>query len=310
MKQIIVKLIVAVLVSCTGIFLPGQALETIEQRTHAEVLGINTVAPVKTEQTGTQLKVAPEFAHSIGLPEISAKSAIAYDLNSGALLYSKNYDEKVQVASLTKLMTALVAAEYLDYDKIVTVQSEDIRVVGTNMGLLPGEQIRVLDLFKGLLISSSNDASKVLARVAAGSEEKFVALMNLKGAELGLLSTRFSNPVGLDSNDNYSTAHDLMKIVNEFIKNPVFNQIVQTKELEVVALDKKTSHKIRTTNKLLLENPNVSGIKTGFTSLAKGNLVLKIKENSGEIISIVLGSDDREDDTQKLIDWVLDVYKW
>jgi serine-type D-Ala-D-Ala carboxypeptidase (penicillin-binding protein 5/6) len=302
------KIAAVTVLGVIALLIPGQTLNKIEQRTQTEVLGTSTSA--QSEQEATQLKAAPEFARQIALPELTAKSAIAYDASSGAILYSKNFDEKLPVASLTKLMTAVVAMEYLDYNQVVTVQKDDIRVIGTNMGLLPEERITVNNLLRGLLISSSNDASKVLARSAAGSESKFVALMNQKARNLGMIATNFNNPVGLDASDNYSTAHDLIKIVDEFAKNPMFNQIVQIHETEVSSVDNKITHRLRTTNKLLLENANVTGIKTGFTSIAKGNLIIRVKENSGEIITIVLGSDDREADTRKLIDWVVGVYKW
>jgi D-alanyl-D-alanine carboxypeptidase (penicillin-binding protein 5/6) len=309
LKQILIKVALLGSSAFLLLMLPGETIKKADSFPKPEILGAKTTdtpapAPI------TKLKSSPEISATIELPVLTAKSSLAFDVQSGAVLYSDNHDEKLPIASLTKLMTAVVAVGKLDYDSTATITKDDVRVIGTNMGLLPEEKIKVIDLLKGLLISSSNDAAKALARTSAGSEQNFVALMNQKAKALDMYSTHFSNSTGLDSFDNYSTAHDLTRIVSEFIKNPVLNEIAETKEAEVKSIDGKISHKLITTNKLLLEDPTVIGLKTGFTALAKGNLIIRAKENRGEIVTIILNSDDRETDTKKLMEWILAVYKW
>jgi serine-type D-Ala-D-Ala carboxypeptidase (penicillin-binding protein 5/6) len=308
MKSIIKLSVVAAAIAAI-LFVPGKIkVKENSSLKEVKVLGQSTVA--ETVLPASNFQAAPEFLNIPGIPQLTAKSAFAYDLQSGAILFTSNFQDKVQIASLTKLMTALVVVDNMDLNKVVTVQRSDTQVIGTNMGLLDGEQIRVVNLLNGLLIPSSNDAAKALARVTAGSESRFVDLMNAKAKALGMDSTNFDNPVGLDSWGNYSTAYDLSKLVTEFVKNPVLSEIVQVKDTVVESSDERFVHQLRTTNQLMLENKNVTGIKTGFTSLAKGNLIIRQNIEGAEVITIVLGSDNREEDSRRLINWLTSVYKW
>ncbi|MGE5392900.1 MAG: D-alanyl-D-alanine carboxypeptidase family protein [Candidatus Saccharibacteria bacterium] len=261
-------------------------------------------------ESAERIPSAPELATAELPPDLLAKTGLAYDNSSGTILYSRNMDEKLPIASVTKLMTALVVMDRLDLDRTIEVKAEDIRVVGSNMGLVPGERIKGLDLLKGMLIPSSNDAAKVLAAAAGGTEENFVGMMNQKAKDLGLDSTHFSNPVGLDDPENYSSGRDLLRLAQEFIKDDTLNSIASTKSERVASTDGKLKHDLRSTNKLLLEDGRVIGLKTGYTSLAKGNLITRIEDGGKDIITIILNSDEREEDTRKLINWVTAAYRW
>lgn len=252
---------------------------------------------------------SPELASNTHPPDLSARAAFAYDFSSGAILFTYNFDEKFPIASLTKLMTALVTIKNFNVEEVVTVKRSDANVVGNSMGLVTNEKIAIKSLLYGILVSSSNDAALALAS-HAGGYEKFTLMMNQEAERLNLYSTKFSNPVGWDYGDNYSTVHDLSVIVNEFLKYEALSQIVKIKDIELASVDKKYTHKLTTTNKLLTENSSVTGIKTGFTSQAKGNLILRVEGNGRTVISIILGSDDREGDSTKLLDWINKVYKW
>lgn len=243
-------------------------------------------------------------------PQLSARAALSFDLNSGAILYTKNFDQELPVASLTKLVTALVVVDKLSFNDEVVVERADTLVVGSNMGLVPGERIKVIDLLHGMLISSSNDAAMALSRQVAGSAEEFVVLMNQKITALGLSSSHFSNPVGLDSADNYSTTFDLGRIVGEFVSKPELARVVQLRQLEVASVDDKFRHVLTSTNELLIEDASIMGIKTGYTDEAKGNLVIRKKQGEADVVTIILGSDDREEDTRKLLAWVFGSYRW
>lgn len=273
-------------------------------------LGQPQVLGLATKNSEPVLAPSPELALSVKSPDISARAAFAFDLASGSILYAKSFDEELPIASLTKLITAIIVDESASLDAVVEVKKTDVNVVGSNMGLVPGEKIKVIDLLRGMLIPSSNDAALTLANFVSGSPEKFVERMNEKARELNLTSTNFNNPVGWDSEENYSTALDLSKVVAEFLKHPTLSEIVKTKETNISSVDHVFTHQLRTTNKLLLEDQSISGIKTGFTSHAKGSLILRVRRGGGEIVTIVLGSDNREDDSHKLLEWVFQVYRW
>lgn len=265
---------------------------------------------ISTQNKTNTLLAAPEVASNLSSPSLSAKAAIAFDLDSGTILYSKNMEEKLPIASLTKLMTALLVVKHGDLNDEVTVKRSQAGVVGSTMGLVANEKMTVGDLLKGMLISSSNDAALVLSDFIAGSPDKFVDMMNNQALFLGLKSTRFANPVGWDSEDNYSNTLDLIKIVREFLEYPQLVLMTKTRQTVVTSIDGKYVHQLRSTNKLLLENSKVIGLKTGFTSKALGSLIVLYDHNGAKIATVVLDSNNREDDTQKLLDWVFDVYKW
>lgn len=246
-------------------------------------------------------------------PLLTAHAALAFDLNSGAILYSNNLDEKMPIASLTKLMTALTVINHADPKFQVTITKADETPIGSTVGLVAGERINVSSLLAAMLIPSGNDAALALANFVSGTPEKFADLMNQDAESLHLVNTHFSNPVGWDSYDkqeNFSNTLDLIKIVQEFLKHEQLRQIVGTRKISVSSADGKYVHQLQTTNKLLLDDPDVLGIKTGFTSKALGNLIILVNRGDSEIVTIVLGSDNREDDTQKLLDWVYRVYRW
>lgn len=265
-------------------------------------------AITQTTISGSQL-AAPEFIGT-SEPELSAKAAIALDLTSDQKLFSKNPDERLPIASLTKLMTAMVVLDKVSEDKIATVAKEDTVVIGSKMGLVSGEQMTVKNLLFGLLVPSSNDAAMTLARFAGGDVQKFVDDMNAKAIQLKLANTHYDNPVGLDSSQNYSTVNDLVIITREFLKYDLLEEIVATTGLEVSSVDGKITHRLHTSNKLLLENSDVVGVKTGFTSDAQGNLVIKMEHASQKVLTVVLNTPNREDDSRNLLDWIFKSYRW
>jgi D-alanyl-D-alanine carboxypeptidase len=272
----------------------------------ATVSGVTITAP----QT-VPLKSSPEIAVNLAPPELTAHAALGFDLNSGTILYSNNLDEKLPIASLTKLMTAIVTVKNSDLNALAEIGKQG-QVVGSSIGLVSGEVITVHNLLKALLIPSSNDAAVALANFVGQdqTQENFTELMNQEAQGLGLVDTRFSNPVGWDSDENYSNAWDLVKIVKEFLRHPELAEIVRTKSAQITDTTGKYIYELRTTNKLLLDDPEVIGIKTGFTSKALGNLIILNDHNGAMVLTIVLGSENREQDTQKLLEWIFKVYRW
>lgn len=278
--------------------------DKIQQLQKFQVLGSQQLAKV------ADINPAPELIAIADNPIITAKAALAYDFQSGSILYTYNFDDKLPIASLTKLVTALVVLDSNKFTDVVEVKEEDTKVIGPNLGLVAQERLQVGDLLKSMLIASHNDAALTLARHTAGSPEKFAELMNKKTIQLGLQNTHFTNPVGFDDLNHYSTAHDITLILKKFLSIPELEQIVKTKELEIIPQNLNYTHKVKTTNKLLLEDDSVVGVKTGFTTEAKGNLVIRSVKDKADVVTIVLGSEDREGDTRKILDWIHTVYRW
>lgn len=241
-------------------------------------------------------------------PVVSAQSAMVVDMNSGVTLYEKDPQRGLFPASTTKIVTALVALDLYDVEDVVTVPYYS--VIGQRMGLSWGEKITVRNLLNGLLIYSANDAAEVLALIAPTGRDHFIELMNEKVLDLGLVNTHFTNPAGLDDAAQYSTVKDLITVSKVALKNPIFAEIVATPEMTVKSVDEKILHRLKSTNKLLTEVDGVKGVKTGWTEIARENLVTYIERDNKKILIAVLGSQDRFGETKELVDWIYDSYQW
>lgn len=250
----------------------------------------------------------PVLKDTAKYPILSAQSVMAVDLVSGVTLYEKDPNKALLPASTTKIVTALVALDTYESEQVLKVGR--ISVEGQKMGLMTGEEIKFIDLLNGLLIYSANDAAEVLASNHPGGRELFIALMNKKVKDLGLTNTHFSNPTGLDNGAQYSTTRDLMVVAKYSIENPLFAEIVGTKEKIVKSVDGKITHKLTNINKLLGSVDGVKGVKTGWTENARENLVVYIERNNRKVITVVLGSSDRFGETKELIEWIFENYEW
>jgi D-alanyl-D-alanine carboxypeptidase len=264
---------------------------------------------VNAKFLGKKYSDLPVLKDGATFPIISAQSAVAIDLVSGVSLYEKDPNKKLLPASTTKIMTALVALDTYDLDQILKVGK--INVVGQKMGLVWGEEIKFIDLLKGLLIFSANDAAEVLALNHPAGRDVFIGLMNKKAQDLGLKDTHFENPTGLDGNGGqYSTTRDLVILSKQAIKNPFFKEIVAIKNETVKSVDGKYIHRLININKLLGEVDGVYGVKTGWTENARENLVSYLERDNRKIMIAVLGSSDRFGETKELIKWIFDNYSW
>lgn len=227
---------------------------------------------------------------------ISSESAILYNLDSGEVLYEKNSDEVRQIASLTKIMTALVTIENVDnLDKQVILTKEDfaglIEANAVQAGFTNGEVVTYKDLLFALLLPSGADAAKAIARNVGGSEENFINKMNEKAKELNLKNTKFSTVIGLDDKNNYSTAKEVSIIFKEALKNKTFKEIITTKEYQTS--DGKLTFKstIQSNAKRYeIDIPYVLGGKTGTTSGAGLCLATIAKANDVNYMLVTLGA--------------------
>jgi len=239
-------------------------------------------------------------------PNISAKSYILYIPETGQILIGKNIHEKRSVASITKLVTALVIFfQEKNLDKEIEVHSGIyLNKEESAVGVEAGEKIRLKELLKGLLISSGNDLAWVVSGGFKNKEsENFVHKMNEMALFLGAKNTNFKNPTGLDEDGQFSTAFDVALISWEVIKNPFFRNIISKKE-DTMTTSKKTYY-LKNTNQLLwYPYLKIEGIKTGTTEKAGQCLVSFIEKNRLTIIGVVLGSDDRYFDMKVLFDLV------
>ena len=241
---------------------------------------------------------------------IFAESAFVKDKNSGIILFEKNSEEKLPIASLTKLMTALIVSRKLKTDDVVIISPEDTKVSPYRADLVPGEKLLAGDLLKAMLISSANDATLALARAAGGTVKNFVKEMNNEAQSLRMNSTAFTNPVGFDDDGHYSTATDLAILVEELLRHPELIEIAGLKETKVDSIDGRYTHRLFTTNQLMLKYKEIVGLKTGYTTEAKGNLIILAQEGPVLLYSIILNSNDRETETEKVLRWVKQSFVW
>ncbi len=260
------------------------------------------------------LEVAPIPSHSGDsvAPEVEADAALIMDGETGILLYAKNIHERVPMASLTKIMTAIVIMENHDLDEIVQVQNTyPGQELGVRIWLQKWEKITVGDLLIGLLVRSGGDAAMALAEHHSGDVDGFVEAMNAKLKELNLENTNFTNPIGLDHEDHYSSAFDLAIMTKHALKNKDFRRIVNLKKATVKSTDGRLSHTFDNTNYLLNSYLDIRGVKTGTTKAAGPSLVnLAVNARGNEVISVVLNSPARFSENKSLIDWSFRSHKW
>lgn len=243
-----------------------------------------------------------------GAPTLSAQAATVIDNKTGVTLFEKNPDLKHLPASTTKLMTALVALENCLPQTVVKVGF--VEGEGTKMGLAPGDQLTAESLLYGLLVPSGNDAAFALAYSCGNSYLGFIAQMNKKAKDLGMLNTHFVNPAGFDDQFQYSTARDLTKLSRAAVANPLISKIVATRSIVVNDITGTKTYYLENVNKLLGKVPGVEGVKTGQTEGSLENLVAKATRDKNTIIVVVLGSQDRFGETKSLIDWTFKNHQW
>lgn len=237
---------------------------------------------------------------------ISAKSAILIERDSGRILYSKNISQKLPIASTTKIMTALIAIEKGDLNKVVTIKKEWTEIEGSSIYLKPNEKIKLKDLIFGLMLRSGNDAAVAIAHEIAGSIENFSVLMNKKAKEIGAKNTNFTNPHGLHSEDHYSTAYDLSIITREALKNDIFREISKTNDY---VPDRETPSHFYNKNKTLSQYKGGDGVKIGYTKLAGRCLVASATRDNMQLIAVVLDDNNWFENSYKLFDYGFENYK-
>ena len=246
----------------------------------------------------------------------SGRNAVLVEVSTGKVLYEKNKDEQVSVASLTKMMAQIIILEEVEkgnlkWDEKITTSANAAGYGGTQIYLEPGEVMTVEELMKGISMASANDATVALAERIAGSEEKFVDMMNEKAKQLGLKNTNFVNPTGLDEENHYSSAYDMALIGIELLKH---EEIIRFSSLYEDYLRQDTPNKfwLVNTNKLIRTFDGADGLKTGFTNNAGYTMAVTAKRSGMRLLAVVLGEDVskvRNQETTDLLNYGFNLYK-
>ncbi|MSU54595.1 MAG: D-alanyl-D-alanine carboxypeptidase [Candidatus Staskawiczbacteria bacterium] len=272
---------------------------------------INQVSAIVNDPAVFDKNIFPIRKWQVENVVLQAKSGLSVEIgdNNSKILFNQNSEVRLPIASLTKLMTAMVVLSHYDLSAKVTMGPMAMAQIGEQGDLKLGQEFTVKNLLYTTLMESNNRSAYALSEVL-GNEE-FIGLMNQDAKNLGMTNTNFQDVTGLDPS-SYSTAKDLVIVTQYLFKNyPLFNEIIRQKEYNLYLYDGIFHHKAVNTNILLGEN-NIFGGKTGFTKVAQGCFMI-LQESPQEksyIISILLGSQDRFLEMKKLIDWLGMAYQW
>ncbi|EFM09819.1 peptidase S11 D-alanyl-D-alanine carboxypeptidase 1 [Paenibacillus curdlanolyticus YK9] len=246
---------------------------------------------------------ADAAAANVSAISTQAKAAAIIDVESGRLLYSKNGDEPMRIASLTKIMTAIVAIENGNLADKVKVSVRAAGKEGSSIYLRAGEVMKLEDMLYGLMLRSGNDAATAIAEHVGGSIDGFVKMMNEKAEWIGLKHSRFMNPSGLDEDGHLSTANDLAKLTAYALHNPTFAAIVKTRVKKAPNPNEQWDYSWSNKNKMLAMYEGADGVKTGYTKAALRCLVSSATRNGQQLAAVTIN--DRNDwaDHRSMLDW-------
>lgn len=238
-----------------------------------------------------------------GTPSTHAQASALIDVTSGRILYSSRGDDELPIASLTKIMTAIVAIEHGKLDEMVTVGKNAYAKEGSSIYLQLGEEMSLRNMLYGMMLRSGNDAATAIAEHVGGSEEGFVHLMNEKARLIGLEHTHFLNPHGLDAKAHYSSANDLAKLTAYALHNLEFKEIVSTKSKKAPNPNDPWDYKWDNKNKMLRFYEGADGVKTGFTKIARRCLVSSATRAGQQLVVVTINDGDDWNDHRVLLDY-------
>lgn len=250
-------------------------------------------------------------------PNMYANNYVLIDADSKIIMYGRGTRDRVAIASITKVMTAIITLENGDIKKEVDINASDINVTGSKLGLVKGERITTENLLRGLLVKSGNDCAKALARTTFNNADAFINRMNQKAKELGLEDTKYLDPHGL-SQDAFSSAYDQAILFSYALKNDEFKKIISTSETTITSTDGQYNHQIKNSNRLLTDEMHFDGIiggKTGFTFEAGHSLASAAQRDGHTLISVVLKTKSNAleasaEESNKLLSWGFDNFSW
>lgn len=243
-------------------------------------------------------------------PAVASTSYIVQDIESKTILTARRPDTPLPPASITKLMTAMVALDtWPDINTVLKVKNES-PAIGQTINLVEGEELTLDSLLHALLIHSGNDAALAIADNYPGGYAKFVEAMNNKAISLSLSRTTFKNPSGIDQYGHVTTARDIATLASVALHNPAISSIVSKDKYVITDITSKYKHELQSTDKLLSQLPGLVGGKTGWTTGAGECFVSYVDRDGRGVITVVLGSTDRFGDTTRLVEWVYAHHVW
>ena len=240
-------------------------------------------------------------------PEVTADAAILIDAQTGRVLWSKHGEERHYPASMTKMMTCLLSLGSLSPDSLVKISPLASQTEDTPLQIAARDTMRFEEIVRGMMMASDNGAAVAIAEAADGSVPAFVARMNEKAAELGMHGTHFANPNGLTDEDHYSTPHDMARLAQYAMRNPVFRDIVRQQQRQIRWEEPAGKQLlVENTNELLGHYDGITGIKTGWTKAAGGCLAAAAERGDVRLIAVVMHSADEEArfaDMRRILDY-------
>ena len=307
MKKLLLSLVFAVFIGFALLF-AFLKFQDSNSSTYSPLPNFLTL--FKNRQVSTLNIWFPDFnskaAGTIKTPEVSARASLMYDLTANKVIFEKNAKEKLPMASLTKIMTSIIALENQKKDDKYKVGKKDL-IGEDSMGLSEGEILSLKELLYGLMLHSGNDAAETIANNFPGGRKKFIEAMNNKVKALGLTDTNFTNSTGLEGDGKqYTTAYDLLVITRYAILNfPLFNEVVSAFDYSIPKTKTHKTYILENETNLLTSYPGVKGVKTGYTPEAGLCLVTYLDYGGHQIIGVLLGSDNRRDEMKDLLDYSL-----
>lgn len=243
---------------------------------------------------------------SLKKPEIVAAASVVYDLTEDKYTFRQDHKKRVPIASLTKIMTAIVALDNMDLSQEIRIDKKAAEIGEDTMGLSIDEQLSLKELLYGLMLNSGNDAAEAIAAASPFGRANFVYLMNKKAEDLGLTDTHFTNPTGLEGDGKqYSTVYDLLLITRYALQNPTFAEVVATYQHDIEATNKHKAYMLYNETNLITSYPGVKGVKTGYTDEAGMCLVTYLEYDGRKIIAVLLNASNRRQEMKDLLDYSL-----
>ena len=276
--------------------MPGFPTRGVANWAVAGVLAVGSFLPPPT---------APVSAEPPELPSLTAASWILYDATADLVLAGSDIDTPRSMASVTKIMTALVVRDNVSLDERTRISASAADVGEAEVGLVAGERWSIEDLLYAIMVRSGNDAAYALAEHVAGSVSDFVGMMNAKVATMGLQNTSFANPHGLDAEGHYSSPRDLALMGAALLEDDVLARMARTRRVAFKPAPDGTARMVGNTNHLLGVYPRVTGVKTGYTGRAGLVLVSALVTPERTLVGVVMGSDAHFDDSRELLDYGL-----
>jgi len=239
----------------------------------------------------------------------SAKAAILINADTGEVIFEKNADERLPMASTTKVMTALLLCENANLQEEITVTDQMVRVEGSSMGLLGGDRVTFHDLLYGMMLASGNDAANVTAYSLGGTVDAFVKKMNEKAASLGMKNTNFATPSGLDDTEHYSTARDMAILTRSALENKDFAEAVATEKAVLCFGNPPYRRTLTNHNKLLGNFEGAIGVKTGFTKKSGRCLISAAERDGKRVIAVTLCDSNDWQNHKEMLEYGLSAIK-